>query len=77
MARILEANIAPGFTAVYRFIDTTTGCHTSLRVIFASAHPNRVCIIRIEFNYANGIGVLILENGLPGGSTVKCSENIT
>src|SRR5256714_10684954 len=75
MSQILQSNIAPGFPAIIRTIDSAAVRHAALTVVFAGADPNRQRILRIEHDTADRVRPLAIEYRGPGVSIVDGFPN--
>ncbi len=66
MLRGLQAHIFPGFTAIYRLIDTIAKTDMAATVIFTGSYPDNVRITWINGHITSGVYGLIFKYWCPG-----------
>ena len=65
-----QAQVLPGLAGVQAAVDPVSVAHGALGVVLPAAHPDDVGVPGIHGHTADGVGALLVEDGVPGGATV-------
>ena len=66
----LQAHIFPGFSTILTAIDSVSVSHVPSAYIFSRTYPDGIGIPRINRDTADGVGALVVKNGLPGDAGI-------
>ena len=71
MLGVLKAHFVPVLPAITAAEDTRAVAHVPSRDVFARANPDGARVVRIDRYATDGVGVLVVEDRLPGGTAVN------
>ena len=66
MQRGLESHVAERAPPVHRLVDPVPVAHRALPVVLAGAYPEGEVVPRIERDGTDGVGPVVVEDGVPG-----------
>lgn len=67
---LVEADFGEALSAIERLVETIAVSDASLAIVFPGADPQDITILGIESEAADGVGAVLVEDGIPRGTGV-------